>query len=395
MQEKTYLLYRDLRAAATKVVFLIGRIFPVKKKKIVFCNLEGQGGYGCNPKYIAEELIKRKKADIAYELVWITDDIMNEFPKEIKAVPNTLWSRAYHLNTAGVWIDNSRKPLGTIKRKNQMYIQTWHGAIGFKPVGKLRGAALPKIAYKVSANDSKMIDYFISNSDWSTNICKDGFLYEGKVIKTGSPRCDILINNREEQYSRIRKEHNLPDNAKILMYAPTFRGGSQKAVRKVNMNSMSLDFERLLASLEQKSNEEWYVFTRLHPQLASQLKLHPLEKQGEKVIDVSLEDDMYEILAGMDALITDYSSAGFDACSMKLPVFIYADDLKDYTSERGKLLWDMYALPFSIATNNDELIENISKFDKQLYEVKLEQFFAQVNLLEDGHASERIADLIG
>ena len=58
---------------------------------------------------------------------------------------NNLLNRAYQLATAGVWIDNVRKPLETRKRKKQLYVATWHGAIGFKPVGKLRGKAFPKL----------------------------------------------------------------------------------------------------------------------------------------------------------------------------------------------------------------------------------------------------------
>ena len=38
--------------------------------------------------------------------------------------------------------------------------------------------------------------------------------------------------------------------------------------------------------------------------------------------------DRYEILAAMDAYITDYSSACFEAGFAHIPVFIYADDIE-------------------------------------------------------------------
>ena len=50
----------------------------------------------------------------------------------------------------------------------------------------------------------------------------------------------------------------------------------------------------------------------------------------KRLIDISGEDDMYEILAGCDAFMTDYSSAAFDAMVMKIPIFLYCDDYHEY-----------------------------------------------------------------
>ena len=56
------------------------------------------------------------------------------------------------------------------------------------------------------------------------------------------------------------------------------------------------------------------------------------------VIDVSTYDDMYELLAGCDAVITDYSSVAFDGIVMDVPVFLYVSDYDEYVSERGNLV---------------------------------------------------------
>lgn len=47
---------------------------------------------------------------------------------------------------------------------------------------------------------------------------------------------------------------------------------------------------------------------------------------------------MYEILAGMDALITDYSSVAFDASVTRTFVLIYADDTETYANDRDKFI---------------------------------------------------------
>lgn len=50
-----------------------------------------------------------------------------------------------------------------------------------------------------------------------------------------------------------------------------------------------------------------------------------------------------------------------------MPVFLYADDLQEYVSERGKLIWDMYSIPFSVAETNEQLKDNILNFEESKY----------------------------
>ena len=389
--EKKYIKRRKKIAFLTYIFYNVMRIFPINKKKIVFTTFEGDGGYCCNPRYIADELLKRDKG---FELIWLINNTAKQFPPGIRGIKNSFWNRAYHLATASVWIDNSRKTYGTAKRKNQLYIQTWHAAIGFKPVGLFREKLFPKIAYLVSEHDSKLIDYVISNSEWCTRLIPDMLLYNGTIIKTGSPRCDIFFIRREEIYRDIRSRYALPQDAKIVLFAPTFRGGSQKGSRKVFVEEPTLDFSRTIKALEQKFGGTWFVFLRLHPQLAAQFNKFPLKNGVTGMIDVSQADDMNEIAAASDVLITDYSSSAFDVINMYMPVFLYTEDLEKYIKERGKLMWDMHSLPFSVAEDNDELVENIEKFDTEEYKKKVDEFSQEHGVLEDGHASERVVDTI-
>ena len=112
------------------------------------------------------------------------------------------------------------------------------------------------------------------------------------------------------------------------------------------------------------------------------------------IIDASKIDDMYEILAGCDAFMTDYSSAAFDAAVMRIPIFLYADDYSDYERERGSLLWDLRKLPFPLAETNDELREQILNFDDKKYQKELNDMFEKTSMKEDGLASKRVVDLV-
>ncbi|MCA5010846.1 CDP-glycerol glycerophosphotransferase family protein, partial [Clostridioides difficile] len=108
------------------------------------------------------------------------------------------------------------------------------------------------------------------------------------------------INRREEIYKHIRECYHIPQDIKIVLFAPTFRGGSQKGKRQVFTEESTIDFSRLVNALEQKFGGIWFVFLRLHPQLAAHLNQFPLTNGVENMIDVSQADDMNELAAASD-----------------------------------------------------------------------------------------------
>lgn len=410
MNERMYICHRKLIAFVNKLCFIFCRVFPIKRNRISICTFEGKGGFGCNPKYIVQELHRRNED---YEFIWFVNNMQKEFPSYVKKVPNTLWSRAYWLSTSKVWIDNYRKPYGTCKRKRQYYLNTWHGTIGFKSMGLWRGEAFSKMAYLVSKNDSDMIDDAIIDSKWCEEVWPKGLVYNGECLRTGAPRCDILYGNRSRYKEAFRKQYGISKEAKVVMFAPTFRESATKGKRTVFSEEWTLDFERLLRNLKLRFEGDWYLCLRLHPQVASEIKQYRKGLLQEKVIDVSWADDLYEILAAMDAFVTDYSSAAMDASYAHIPVFIYADDIEKYMNERGSMLWNMstdskkpvtnnkemtpkidVVLPYSIAQNNDELEENILNFQESKYISMMKQFESSVELVFDGNASRRVADRV-
>lgn len=389
--ESSYIRMRKRKAKFLSFLFMMMRVFPVKRNKIVFAAFEGDGGFGCNPRYIAEELHRRNKN---LEMIWLTHDINHGFPEYIRPVHDTKLNTAYHLSTAKVWVDNYRKPFGTLKREGQIYIQTWHASIGFKAVGLFRGDAFPQIARIVSEWDSNLADYFLSNSDYCDRIYPHKLLYDGPTLRTGSPRCDIIVGDRTQIRQVIRNRYNLPADKRIVLYAPTFRSGAQKGKKQVTANPITIDFERITDALSHKFGGDWIVMLRLHPQLAAIYDQMPLNEKYDCTMDVSQADDTSELIAASDVLITDYSSCAFDAMYGGIPVFLYADDMEDYVEKRGQFMWKADELPFSIATDNESLENNIRMFDGEKYQSQKDDFINMQGVCEDGHASERVADEI-
>ena len=82
--ENWYIFKRKIKAAVYSIPYLLFRVFPIAPNKIVLWTFEGTGGYGCSPRYIAEELLKqRREGKNSFELYWIVADTSKEFPKEI------------------------------------------------------------------------------------------------------------------------------------------------------------------------------------------------------------------------------------------------------------------------------------------------------------------------
>ena len=388
--ESVYIKERKRKARHLSLWFRKMQVFPIQNK-IVFSTFEGDGGFCCNPRYIAEEILRR---GWNCEMIWLTHDLSRKFPKGIRVVKDTPKNVAYHLSTAAVWIDNYRKPLGTIKRKGQLYIQTWHASMGFKAVGLFRGELFPEIAKIVSEHDSNLIDYVISNSDYCTSIYPKKLLYKGPVLQVGSPRCDCLIKDKENLRKLLRDRYNLPSDEEVVLYAPTFRGGIQKGKKQVAFDKISLDISGVVETLQKKTSKHWTMMLRLHPQLSAFMKRMPSYVNGVSVIDVSQEDDMSQVLGAADLVITDYSSCAFDALFCNIPVILYADDVEDYKRSRGTFMWKKDELPFMISENNEQLKRCILDFNKDVYIAKKERFMEKYNVKEDGCSSVQVVDAI-
>ena len=88
-------------------------VAPVKKNKIVFNNFCGKG-YGDNPKYIAEEILKRSRN---LDLVWMVNDLHEYLPNGIRPVLNNSRKARYELATSKIIICNVKHALVFKKKK--------------------------------------------------------------------------------------------------------------------------------------------------------------------------------------------------------------------------------------------------------------------------------------
>lgn len=355
---------------------------PIDNKKIVICSYYGRG-FSDNAKYIVMEILRRK---LDYNIVWLVSNVEdnNDFPREIKLVKYGTFKAIKELATAKVWLDNSRKNYYTRKRKNQLYIQTWHGGIALKKIEKDAEDALNKSYVKFAKKDSENADLFISNSKFNTNMYKNSFWYSGEILECGVPRNDMLFNNIDETIEKVKSFFNIDKHKKIVMYAPTFR-------KDYNLEVYKFNYEKCIQEFNKRFSDEHVMLIRLHPNVFH--KSTELDFNSSNVLNASFYPDMQELLAVSDILITDYSSSMFDFMLTKKPCFIYANDIKNYKDDRG-FYFELNNLPFIISESTDEMINNIKEFNDKEYKNRVEKFLKEQGCVDDGSSSSKIVDWI-
>ena len=337
-----------------------------------------------NPNCIIEQLMNIFPAGKYY---WRVDVIPTHAKPNICYVKNRSLKDLYHTATAKIWIYNSRCNRLLTKRKNQFYLQTWHGGLGFKKIEADVANALPQKYIEGAKNDAKMINLMTSGSAFFTNLCHTAFWYNGEVLECGTPRNDIFFNKQkcDQIYFEIREKYNLSPTDKILIYAPTFR-------KDQTLKYYDIDFQNTLTNLRKKFNGNWKIFVRLHPNISEKSKQLPY--WSNDIINATDYPNSQELLIASDALISDYSSIAFDFALLRRPVFLYAPDYEQYKNDRDFYL-DYFSLPFLAAITTEKLQENILNFSQKDYIISLEDFFKnKVGLKETGKASEEIADRI-
>lgn len=373
------LKYRFLRFFYVKFCSL----YKINSSKILFDNFGGLG-FGCNPKYIC---IALHKLQPELDLVWVVNlDKINriDFPEYVRLVDIRSLKAIKEIATSKVWVCNYREPLFSIvgKKKDQFYLQTWHGNLGPKKSERKVEHLLPQVYVKMAKKDSSLIDLCLSNGRHVTEYFSKWFWYDGKIEEVGTPRNDILINCVTTE--GLRKKVIGDNLRKLCLYAPSFRKDN-------GLQYYNLDYDALRRVLNERFGGEWVIGVRLHPNLIEKV----MELQiPEYVIQLTKYPDIQELLAISDCVITDYSSLVYDYMFTNKPVFIFATDYEEYKAKDRDLNFTIDETPFPVALTNEELQKKIMNFDNNLFLSSIDLFKKHFGVSENGSASISAANII-
>lgn len=263
-------------------------------------------------------------------------------------------------------------------------VQLWHACGAFKTFGFTR-LGKPKGSPQATRNH-RSYDYVTVSSAYCKKCHSEGFgIDTDNVVPTGIARTDIFFD--EEYKNNFKKEffNQYPNfkGKKIVLFAPTFRGNLKGSA---NYPMELFDINEVCDTL----GEDYAIIIKHHPFI---LEKHPIpEEFADRVIDLSENTEINDLLFISDMVITDYSSLVFEASLMNIPMLFYAYDLQSYIKSRDFYFDFKLYIPGKICTSLYTLLDAIKKedFEAERIERFRDMFFDNL----DGNSSQRIADLI-
>ena len=365
---------------------------PINKKRVMFESFLGRNVSG-NPKYLYEQMIK-DGLDNKYDLIWILNNIDEPINGSGKKVKRKTLKYYYYMATSKYWIFNCRQADEIIKRKENIYLQTWHGtplkklAMDMDNVNMAGQTDINEYKEKFY-NNSRRWDYLLIQNDYSREIFKKAFAFN-KTILNGYPANDILYTeNNKKSIDKIKDKLNIPKNKKIILYAPTWRDDNFYKKGHYRMN-IELDLDKMQKEL----GNEYIILLRMHYLITNNINI---EKYKGFVYDYSQGYDIQELYLVSDILITDYSSVMFDYSNLNRPIIFFTYDIEQYRDALRGFYFDFEEeAPGPLVVDTEGVIECLKSIDdiNKQYENKKERFYNKFCHIDDGNKAKEILDAI-
>jgi len=333
------------------------RRLPIVKNKIFLESYAGNG-LTCSPEALFRYLAKHQR-DHGFTFVWVVRDT-SEFADQITELQRLApfdvvkrGTREYyrHLYTSHFLINNMSFASDFVKRKGQIYLNTWHGTplkkMGFDVTGHIQDG-------KNVLRNFLSADYLLSSSTPMTErMYLEAFkltnVFEGTILEEGLPRTDLQHDRQAVRSELSRRWPHLgleADHRKIVLYAPTWRGSDYESPDAA-AELMRGALETMQDVLDSGS---YRIMVKPHQAIAKLLT------QDDLLAGVSLvpsEANANLALGLADVLVTDYSSIFYDFLPTGRPIIHYAPDLVSYAEDRD--VYDPPAeWPGDVASNDIE-----------------------------------------
>jgi CDP-glycerol glycerophosphotransferase len=407
------------------------RANPVEPKSALFKAYSGRN-YADSPRAIYEAMLRDARFD-EFTLYWVfrepiarslaargydvrgldasagsglTADLEVVFGEQaladLRRATIVVWGSPEHNRAharSAYWFCNTVIPWHIAPRKDQAYVQMWHGT----PLKKLGNDIEPAMArnalyswrqtHRRYAREGQRITYLVTPSRFASDKLSSAFAFSEKdraekILELGYPRNDALRGVDDRVADAIRVRLGIPKDKRVVLYAPTWRDDQHSSALGYTLE-LPADFERLRSEL----GEDHVLLFRTHYLIGNRFDF---ERYGGFVIDVSAVSDVNDLYVVSDVLVTDYSSVFFDYANLERPIVFYMYDLDEYATNMRGLYVDPGELPGPIARTDDELVAALRSAgtpDADLGD-RYRRFGERFTYLDDGHASQRVIERV-
>ncbi|MGP5153566.1 CDP-glycerol glycerophosphotransferase family protein [Glutamicibacter ardleyensis] len=357
---------------------------PMDENLVVFESGLGKQ-YGDSPRYIYEELVRRGDTR---KKVWIYSGTHRFTDPNTITIQRLSPEYFWYLARAKFWVTNQSFPHYLRRRKNGIYLQTWHGtplkhmALDIEEIHGRDEGYVQRVL-----NATKQWSHLISPSKYTTDIMKSAYSFSGIATELGYPRNDILMAPDAPARERsIRERLGLAPDVRTVLYAPTFRDDAGTGRGRFRFE-LPMDLEEF----DRRFGEDTVLLLRMHVLVSNAISIP--EELNARILDVSGYPDIQELYLAADVLITDYSSVFFDYSLLRRPIVFYAYDLENYRDNlRGFYLDYQNEMPGPIVETEAELWDTVADAleGKNIGGVEREAFVKRFAPQDDGFASRRV-----
>ncbi|MDR1002588.1 MAG: CDP-glycerol glycerophosphotransferase family protein [Oscillospiraceae bacterium] len=257
----------------------------------------------------------------------------------------TVLRSMYHLATASACVtDTYSIPVSLLRHKRGLFVlQLWHalGAVkkfGYQTLNKQSGSS-SAVASAMSMH--KNYDCIASTGERTSRIYAQAFnTEEDKILPLGMPRIDYILSKDEQKLSYIRGLDPRLTSKRNILYVPTFRRNSSGEIADIKRH---FDFENYNLIIKPHVLDTATAYEELEDAII--------------IADESVL--LYDLYKLCDIIITDYSSAAFEAALLLKPVYFYVYDIDMYTDDPGLNVNLLEEMPHCTSRRFEDIMDGI------------------------------------
>jgi CDP-glycerol glycerophosphotransferase (TagB/SpsB family) len=268
------------------------------------------------------------------------------------------------------------------RRAGQHVLQTWHGTM----LKRLALDRSPGLRTRIAVRRERARwSALLAQNAYSARIFRSAYAMRGPIWEDGYPRNDILQLPPVELAARrtqVRAAVGVPDGARVVLYAPTWRDDRTEMVDYVDLTTFAAEL-----------GSDHVLLVRGH----SRTLRYGQDLAGDRLIDVTSYPSMTELLLLADVLVTDYSSAMFDFAGTGKPMVFFTPDLAHYSTDLRGFYFDLLAeAPGPVVHEREGLRDAILATRGKnggrdtAAQSRADAWRERFTPLDDGHAGERV-----